>query len=70
MSLAHSEDPDELSHKAAFHHSLHCLLGQKLSSEKKIQYHLEIKNYYNLQPLGIYNGPFHVYCIKPKGRIH
>ena len=36
--------------------------------DEKIQY---LKKYiYNLTPLGIYNGPFHVYCIKLEGRIH
>ena len=27
-TLANSEDPDEMLHKAAFHQGLHCLLRQ------------------------------------------
>ena len=34
-------DPDEMPHYAAFRHGLHCLLLQKRSSEKEIQFHLE-----------------------------
>ena len=41
-SLAKSEDLDEMPHYAAFHQGLHCLLRQKLSSEKKIHIYLEI----------------------------
>ena len=33
--LANGEDPDEMSHNAAFHQVLHCLLRQKQYSEKK-----------------------------------
>ena len=36
------EDPDEMSRNAAFHQGLHCLLKQKQSSEKDIQFYLEI----------------------------
>ena len=38
-----SDDPDEIPHNAAFHQSLQYLLRQKLSSEKEIQFYLEIK---------------------------
>ena len=41
-TLANSEDPDEMAHKAAFHQGLHCLLRQNQSSEKEIQYIFEI----------------------------
>ena len=41
-----SEDPDEMPHNAAFHQGLHCLLKQKLSSEKEKQYHLEIITFF------------------------
>ena len=41
-TLANSEDPDEMQHYAAFHQGLHCLLRQNQSSEKEIQYFLEI----------------------------
>ena len=53
-----SEDPDETWHNGAFHKDLqkHCLLRQKLSSEKEIQFYLEIT----------YNGLSQVYCIKPE----
>ena len=37
-TMANSEDPDEMPHKAAFHQGLHCLLKQIRSSEKEIQY--------------------------------
>ena len=33
-----SEDPDEMPHTAAFHLGLHCLLRQKQSSKKEIQF--------------------------------
>ena len=40
---ANIEDPDEMLHKAAFHHGLHCLpRRQKWSSEQEIHFHLEI----------------------------
>ena len=41
-TLTNSEDPDEMQHNAAFHQGLHCLLRQNRSSEKEIQYFLEI----------------------------
>ena len=41
-TLANSEDPDEMPHNRAFHQGLHCLLGQKRSSEREIQFLLEI----------------------------
>ena len=41
-TLTNSEDPDEMPHTVAFHQCLHCLLRQNLSSEKEIQFHLEI----------------------------
>ena len=37
-ALANSEDPDEMPHDAAFHLGLHCLLRQKRSAEKEIQF--------------------------------
>ena len=37
-TLAHSEEPDEMPHIAAFQKVLHCLLRQKRSSEKEIQF--------------------------------
>ena len=40
--FANGEDPVEMLHHAAFHQSLHCLLRQRGSSEKEIQFHLEI----------------------------
>ena len=38
-NLANSEDPDERQHNVAFHEGLHCLLRQKQSSEKEIQFY-------------------------------
>ena len=35
---ANSEGPEEMPHNAAFHQGLHCLLRQKRSSEKEMQY--------------------------------
>ena len=40
--LANSGDPYEMLLKAAFHHGLHCLLRQNRSSEKEIQYFVEL----------------------------
>ena len=37
-----SEDPDEMLHNAAFHHGWHCLLKQKSSSEKEMQFFWKI----------------------------
>ena len=37
-TLTDSEDTDEMPHNAAFHQGLHCLLGQKQSSEAKIHH--------------------------------
>ena len=33
-----SEDAEEMPHYAAFHQCLHCLLSQKQSLEKEIQF--------------------------------
>ena len=41
-TLANSEDPDVRPHNAIFYQGLHCLLRQTRSSEKEIQYVLEI----------------------------
>ena len=41
MTPKNSEDPDEMLHNAAFHQGLYCLV-QKWSSEKEIQFYLEI----------------------------
>ena len=35
VTLANSEDPDEIPKYAAFHQGLNCLLRQNRSSEKK-----------------------------------
>ena len=42
VTLANSEDPDEMQHNAAFHQGLHCLLQVKQSSAKENQVLLEI----------------------------
>ena len=41
-TLANNEDPDEMPHNGTFHQGLHCLLRQKQSSEKDMQFYLEI----------------------------
>ena len=41
-TMANSDDPDEMPHGAAFHQDLHFLFRQNQSSEKEIQYILEI----------------------------
>ena len=33
-TFINSEDPDEVTHYAAFHQGLYCLLGKKRSSDK------------------------------------
>ena len=67
-TFTNSEDPDEMPHNVAFHQGLHCL---SISGKKGLQ----IKKYnmfksYNMTSLDIYNGPSHIYCIIPVGRIH
>ena len=37
-TLSNSEDPDEMPPYAAFHLGFHCLLWQKRSSEKEMQF--------------------------------
>ena len=44
-TMATSEEPDKMPHKAAFHQGLHCLLRQNQSLEKEIHYFLEIITY-------------------------
>ena len=41
-TLANSEDPDKMSHNAAFHHGLHCLLRQNQSLKKEKHSFFEI----------------------------
>ena len=45
LTLAKSEDPYKMPHNVAFNQGLHCLLRQKWSLEKEIQYNLEITIY-------------------------
>ena len=40
--FTNSTDPAEMLHNAAFHQGLYCLLRYNQSSEKRIQYFLEI----------------------------
>ena len=42
VTLANSEDPDELLHYAAFHLGRHCLLRQKQSSGTEINHFIKI----------------------------
>ena len=41
-TLVNSIKPDEMPHNVAFYQGLHCLLRQKLSSKKEIQFRLEV----------------------------
>ena len=41
-TFANNKDPDEIPHNGAFDQGLHCLLRQKRSSEKEIQYFWKI----------------------------
>ena len=61
-TMANSEDPDEMPHKAAFHQGLHCSLRENQSSENFFL----IKTY-NPGPLNIYNGHN---CINFYGKFH
>ena len=44
-TMATSEEPDKMPHKAAFHRGLHYLFRQNRSLEKEIHYCLEIITY-------------------------
>ena len=52
-TLSNSDNPDEIPHYAAFHQGLHSLRRQNQSSEKEIQYILEI---ISCDPSNIYIG--------------
>ena len=54
-TLVNIEDPDKMLHNGAFHQGIYRLLKQKQSSEKKMQYYLEI---ITCDPS--YNGPSQV----------
>ena len=41
-TLANSEDPDEMTHRVAFHHGLHCLPRQNGCLKKEKQDFLDI----------------------------
>ena len=41
-TFTNSEDPDEMPHNVALQQDLQCLLKQKRSSDKKIQYFYKI----------------------------
>ena len=56
-TLADSGDQDETSHNVTFYHGLHCLLRQKLSSERSIFY-LKLPN--------PYMGPLYSPCKEVK----
>ena len=58
-TLANSEDPDEMPHCAAFHHSLHCLLRQNGCSKKEKQYFGDIMT---CDP-SIYTMDHHIYIV-------
>ena len=60
-TLANSEDPDEMQHKAAFHQGLHCLL--------RLKQPLGIEIHHNLEKSTSYPGQSHTYCINVYGKI-
>ena len=66
-TFTNSEDPDEMSHNAAFHQCKPCLSRKKRYSKKKMQY---FSFNYNLIHLDIQNEPSEVYCIISGGRNH
>ena len=67
-TLANSEDPDEMTHHAAFRQGLHCLLRQNHSSEKEIQFFFGI---ITCDP-SIYttDHPSLLYCMELNGNFH
>ena len=72
-TLANSEGPDEMLHNETFHQGPHCLLRQNLSSEKVMQFDLEIitcdPSIYTR--IHLYRGVSgQLYCIWQEGRIH
>ena len=67
VSLANSEDPDEMPYNAAFHQGLRCLLRQKKTILRR---NTILSRHYNPWPLKLYNEPSKVYCVKSEGRIH
>ena len=50
-TFLNSEDPDEMTHYAAFHQGLYCLLGKK-DLQTKTNTNTTFKNY-NLTPQGM-----------------
>ena len=67
-TLANSEDPDEMQHKAAFHQDLDCLLRLKQPSGTEIHNYLETSSF---DPLKYKIGnPIYTYCIIMCGKIY
>ena len=53
-TFINSKDPDEMTHYAAFHQGLYCLLGKK-DLQTKTNTNTTFKNY-NLTPQDMYSG--------------
>ena len=61
LTLANSEDLDEMPHNAAFHQGQHCLLRQKRILRESNTIYFKFGNY-NLCPLDIYTMD-HLKCV-------
>ena len=59
-TLSNSENPDEMTHKAAFHQINIIFRDRNASFYRNFDWH----------PLKIQNGQFHTYCINMYGIIH
>ena len=66
-TLANSEDQDEMQQNAAFHQGLHCLLRIKQPSGTEIHHNSENSI---CDPLKVYNGQSHTYCVNMYGKSH
>ena len=67
--LAKSEDSDEITHSAAFHQSLHCLLRRKQSQVVKNNIVLEIlRGIPTCDPLICINRNSKLNCLKQDGK--
>ena len=67
-TFTNSEDPDEMLHNATFIRVYTVCIGKKKVFRQNNTIYFFLNN--NPTPLDMYNELFHVYCIKPEGRIH
>ena len=66
-TFANSEEPDSMLQHTPFNQGLYCLLRQNRSSEKKIQYYMEIINCHPSKYIIYHPG---LNCIKLNGKFH